>query len=234
MSVEESLQPRTVKDLDSDDQPREKAEKYGCGALSTADLLALILRTGLPGKPITDLCRDILRQNDGSLHNLERRDRRELLKIKGIGKTKAIQIEAVMEIVRRYCAETLSERPQIRVSADIDSLMRHHVANLPHEEIWIILLNRSNHVICTRKITSGSATASVFDVKAIMKNAILENAEGLILCHNHPSGNLKPSVQDDEITRQCRQAAETLQIRMLDHIIISQAGYYSYSDNLRL
>lgn len=231
---EEVSHPRTVKELDSDDQPREKAEKYGCGALSTADLWALVLRTGLPGKPITDLCRDIMRQNDGSLHALERRDRREMLKIKGIGKTKAIQIEAVMEIVRRYCAEMPTERVQIRSSVDIDRIMRHEIANLPHEEIWVVLLNRSNHVIGTKKITSGSATASVFDVKAIMKNAILENAEGLILCHNHPSGNLNPSPQDDQITRQCKQAAETLQLRMLDHVILSPAGCYSYADSSRL
>lgn len=231
---EEQQKPRTVKEFDSDDQPREKAEKYGCGALSTADLWALVLRTGLSGKPVTELCRDMMRANDGSLHNLERRDRREILQIKGIGKTKAIQIEAVMEIVRRYCDEKLSERPQIRMSADIDRLMRHRIANLPHEEVWVILLNRSNHVIRTRRITSGSATASVFDIKAIMKNAILENAEGLILCHNHPSGNLRPSVQDDDITRQCRAAADTLQLRLLDHVIISSAGYYSYSDESRL
>lgn len=226
--------PRTVKELDADDQPREKAEKHGCGALSTADLWALILRTGLPGKPITELCRDLMRENGGRLHDLERRDRREILKIKGIGKTKAIQIEAVMEIVRRYCGEELSERPCVASSADIDRLMRHRIANLDHEEIWVILLNRRNTVISVRRITSGSATASVFDVKNVMKNAILENAEGLILCHNHPSGNLRPSPQDDGITRVCREACATLEIRMLDHLIISSEGYYSYLDEGRI
>lgn len=228
------VRPKTVKELDVDDQPREKAEKYGCGSLSTADLWALILRTGLPGKPITELCRDLMRENDGRLHNLERRDRREILQIKGIGKTKAIQIEAVLEIVRRYCNEDLSERPVISCANDIDRLMRHRIANLGHEEIWVVLLNRKNAVISTRRITSGSATASVFDVKAVMKNAILENAEGLVLCHNHPSGNLRPSVQDDQITRACREACETLQLRMLDHLIIAPQGYYSYLDESRL
>ena len=138
------VRPKTVKELDVDDQPREKAEKYGCGSLSTADLWALILRTGLPGKPITELCRDLMRENDGRLHNLERRDRREILQIKGIGKTKAIQIEAVLEIVRRYCNEELSERPVISCANDIDRLMRHRIANLGHEEIWVVLLNRKN------------------------------------------------------------------------------------------
>lgn len=232
--TETASRPKTVKELDIDDQPREKAEKLGCTALSTADLWALILRTGLPGKPITDLCRDLMRENDGRLHNLERRDRREILKIKGIGKTKAIQIEAVLEIVRRYCNEELSERPVITCSRDIDKLMRHRIANLGHEEIWVILLNRKNAVTGIRRMTSGSATASVFDVKAVMKNAILENAEGIVLCHNHPSGNLRPSPEDDNITRICREACETLQLRMLDHLILGPQGYYSYLDESRL
>ena len=232
--TETASRPKTVKELDMDDQPREKAEKLGCAALSTADLWALILRTGLPGKPITDLCRDLMRENDGRLHNLERRDRREILQIKGIGKTKAIQIEAVLEIVRRYCNEELSERPVISCSRDIDKLMRHRIANLGHEEIWVILLNRKNAVTGIRRMTSGSATASVFDVKAVMKNAILENAEGIVLCHNHPSGNLRPSPQDDDITRICREACEILQLRMLDHLILGPQGYYSYLDKSRL
>lgn len=225
---------KTVKDLDRDDQPREKAEKYGCGVLSTADLWALILRTGLPGKPITELCRDLMRENNGRLHDLERRDRLEILKIKGIGKTKAIQIEAVLEIVRRYCNEELSERPIISCSTDIDRLMRHRIANLGHEEIWAIFLNRRNMVIGMRRITSGTSTESVFDVKAVIKNALLENADGLILCHNHPGGTLMPSPQDDNITRICREACKTLQLRMLDHLILSAKGYYSYLDKSRL
>lgn len=226
--------PMTVKDFDVDDQPREKALKLGVGALSTADLWALVLRTGLPGKPITELCRDLMRQNQGSIHNLERRDRRELLKIKGIGTTKAIQIEAVMEIVRRYCREELSERPRIRQSSDIDRVLRYRIANLPHEEIWVMLLNRSNHVISTERLTSGTATASVFDVKTVIKMALLENAEAIVLCHNHPSGALIPSPQDDEITRACKAAAELFRIRFLDHLIFAASGYYSYCDHGRL
>lgn len=232
-SVDDS-RPRTVKDFDTDDQPRERAEKYGCGVLPTADLFAIVLRTGLPGKPITELCRDIMRANEGSLRKLERRDRRELLKIKGIGKTKAIQIEAVMEIARRFGSETPLERTVIRSKEDIDRLMRYKIANLPHEEIWIILLDRANQVISTRRMTSGSSTATVFDVKAIIKNALLENAEGLVLCHNHPSGNLRPSAQDDDITRICRDACNMMQLRMLDHVILSNVDSYSYHDNGRL
>lgn len=226
-------QPRTVKDFDADDQPREKAEKHGCHVLSTADLLALILRTGLPGKPVTELTRDLMRDNSNLLHNLERRTRREIMAIKGIGLTKAIQIEAVMELIRRYCEEKV-ERSPIRCSKDIDHLMRHKIANLDHEEIWCVLLNRQNLVLKSLRVSSGSATASVFDVKAILKAALLENAEGLVLCHNHPSGNLRPSPQDDSITKACRDACSTMSLRLLDHLILSTQGYYSYSDEGKL
>ncbi len=224
----------TVKDMNPEDQPREKAEKHGCSVLSTPDLLALILRTGTPGSPITKLCREIMDFCGGSLHELERRDRRELLKIKGIGKTKAIQIEAVMEIVRRYSNELLTPRTPIRSSTDIDRIMRQRIGNLPHEEIWVILLNRANQVISTRRSTSGSAVASIFDIKNIVKNAVLENAQAIILCHNHPSGNLRPSRSDDEITTTCKRACELLDIKMLDHVILSSRGYYSYADECRL
>ena len=229
-----AMPAKTVKDLDPDDQPRERAIRHGCGQLPTADLWALILRTGIPGKPVTELCRDIMRENCGLIHNLERRDRRELLKIKGLGITKVIQIEAVLELMRRYSAEVPGERPIIRSSEDIDSLMRPRIANLPHEEIWIVLLNRQNSVLSMRKISSGSAVATVFDIKSIIRHAILESAEGMILCHNHPSGNLTPSREDDLITAKCKLACETMEIRMLDHLIISLQGKYSYNDMGRL
>lgn len=222
--------PKTVKDLDIDDQPREKAMKYGCESLSIADLWALILRTGLPGKPITELARDLMRENDGSLHYLERRTRSELLSIKGFGTTKAIQIEAVMELIRRYNREEHLSKPIIRVSADVYKLMKDEIANLPHEEIRILLLNRRNEVIKQIKITSGSSSASIFDLKKILKSALIENADGLVLCHNHPSGNLIPSIQDKSITIQCKTGCETVSIRMLDHIIVSTEGFYSFAD----
>lgn len=225
---------KTVKEFDIDDQPREKAEKYGCGVLSTADLLALILRVGLPGKPITELCRDIMRDNDGKLRSLERKTREEILHTKGIGLTKAIQIEAVMELIRRYNREENTDKRFIRCSADAYSVIKDEIGNLDHEEIWVILLNRRNEIIKQMRTTSGSATASVFDVKAILKSALLANAEGIIMCHNHPSGNLSPSPQDNIITQDCKKACATMSIRLLDHLIISTDGYFSYADNNNL
>lgn len=225
---------RTVKDLDTDDQPREKALKHGCGVLSTADLWALVLRTGLPGKPITELARELMRNNDGSLHRLERRTRREILDMKGIGMTKAIQIEAVMELIRRYCGETHVGNPIIRSSADAAAVMRPEIANLPMEQIWCVLLNRRNEVVKKVKLTSGSSTASIFDRKAVVKAALLENAECVILYHNHPSGNLQPSREDDNITRLLAEACKSMDLRLHDHIILSVTGYYSYADQGRL
>lgn len=232
--IEQKQIVRTVKELDPDDQPREKAEKYGCGVLSVADLWAIILRTGTPGKPITELCRDMMRDNGGRLHTLERRDRKALRQMKGIGLTKSIQIEAVMELMRRYAAEEPVMEKPIVSSKHIYDRMRYKIGNLPHEEIWVLLLNRRNMVIKEFCMSTGSTSASIFDVKKAVKHALLEDAEGIILCHNHPSGGLVPSPQDDAITRELNNACALFHIKMLDHAIITANGFYSYFDNGKL
>lgn len=224
----------TVKDLPPDDQPREKAEKYGCGVLSVPDLWALILRTGTPGNPITRLCRDMMKENNYSLHTLERRTRQELRQIKGIGNTKSIQVEAVMELIKRYCHEEIPQEECISSSQQIYKYMRHEIGNRDHEEVWILLLNRRNQVKKRVCLTKGTGVASLFDVKAAIKQALLENAEGIILCHNHPSGNTLPSIQDDNITRDLKKACDIMQLRMLDHVIVTANGFYSYHDNGKL
>ncbi|MDE6445177.1 MAG: hypothetical protein K2K64_12290, partial [Muribaculaceae bacterium] len=132
---------RTVKELDPDQQPREKAEKYGCGVLSVPELWALILRTGLTGLPITELCRNLMHQNDNSLHRLERRSRQELRSIKGIGNTKSVQVEAVMELIKRYCEEDIPLDEPITGSQQIFDRMKLKIGNLDHEEVWVLLLN---------------------------------------------------------------------------------------------
>ena len=151
----------TVKEMSPDDQPRERALKHGCKVLPTADLWAIVLRTGLPGKPITEMCRDLMRSCDNKLFNLERMERGSFMKVKGIGTTKALQIEAVMELIRRYCGETVGNRVKIGCSRDVYDVMRHEIGNLPHEEIWAIYLNRRNEIISKEKMTRGSAVASV-------------------------------------------------------------------------
>lgn len=220
-----------IKDMDKNDTPREKAEKYGCGILSTAELWALILRTGTVGMPITQLCNELMKNNDNRLTSLERRSRKELSQIKGMGKLKAIQIEAVMELIHRYNNEGKPNDPIIKCSTDIYNLMKERIGNLAHEEIWSIMLNRSNRVIKCYQASKGGSAASVFDTKMIIKQAVIENAEAMILCHNHPSGNTTPSQQDNMITAKCAKACETMDIRFLDHIIITANGYFSYKDS---
>lgn len=225
---------KTVKDLDPDQQPREKAEKYGCGVLSIPELWALILRTGTPGNPITELCRGLMHENGGSLHKLERRTRSELRNIKGIGTTKSIQVEAVMELIKRYCSEEIPVEEQIKSSTQIYHRMRHKIGNLDHEQVWIMLLNRRNQITKEYCLTTGSSVASIFDLKKAIKYALNENAEGIIMVHNHPSGGTTPSPQDDKITSDLKRACEYLDLRMLDHLIVTSNSYYSYNDNGKL
>lgn len=228
----------TIREMNEDERPQERALAHGIKSLTTAELLALILRVGQPGMPITVLCRQLMNDNGNSLLNLERRSREELMLTKGIGKTRALQIEAMMEIMRRYMRESINKAaekiPRIRSSKDIHERMRTRIANLDHEEIWVILLNQKNDIIKEFMVTSGSAVASVFDSKMIIKRALLENATGLAMCHNHPSGNLLSSPQDDQITKKLAEACKALDIRMIDHVIVTVAGYYSYSDQGRL
>lgn len=229
--------PLTIKEIDPSDRPQERAIEHGCVSLATADLWALVLRTGQPGKPVTELCREMMGSCGGSLLSLERRDRRQLMEIKGIGITKAIQIEAVMTLIGRYHNEYMSTANKdmtVRTSKDIHQYMLHRNANLPHEEVWVVLLNRRNCIIGSSRVSEGGATSSVFDIKKTIRAAILENAEGVVLCHNHPSGNLVPSSQDDTITRRFREACQAVDLRMLDHVIVTPKGFYSYNDEGRL
>lgn len=224
----------TVKDLPADLQPRERAKRFGMNSLSNSELFAIILRTGTSGYPVTDLCSDLMKINGNLLLNLERKTRGEIMEIKGIGELKALQIEAVMEIVRRYSRERIGERFQVRSPEDIYELMRPEIANLPYEEMWAIYLNRSNHVTDRIRISEGGSTGTVFDAKKILRNAIVAHAEGIALCHNHPSGNTRPSGQDDAITRHFATACRALDIRFIDHLIVTTEGYYSYNDSTSL
>lgn len=224
-----------MKDLDPIMQPREKADRFGYEALSKSELLALILRTGVPGIPITDITSRLLEANEGSLHLLMRRSEEELMKTPGMGPVKAGQVKAIMELAARYFTEeTNPQRVKIKDSKDIYNLMRFQLANLNKEEVWLITLNRAHYVIGRHRLTIGSSVASVFDLKAALKKAVLDEASSLALCHNHPSGNLLPSPQDDAITRALKNAAATMEFNLIDHLIISIEGYYSYADQGRL
>ena len=224
----------TVKEFAEDDQPRERALKYGVESLATADLFALILRTGTPGVPVTDMCRRLMRANDDRLLYLERQTLHEICNVEGIGPAKALQVLAVMEIVRRYNRETLGERPRITAPDSVYKIMRHEIGNINHEEIWAIWLNRGNYVTGKYRLTSGGTTATVFDQKKLLKEALLSGADGVVLCHNHPSGNLRRSPQDDNITTRFNAACKQIELRFVDHVIVTADGFFSYSTETSL
>lgn len=224
----------TVKEQMPDERPREKALAYGIESLSNSELLAIILRTGLPHRPITRITSDLMRENDNLLTRLERRSRKELMQIPGLGEVKAQQVEAIMELIRRYVNEEIPKKTPLSNSSLIYKLMRNDMGNEDHEEIWALYLDRRNCLITKKRITSGNSTASIYDPRPILKHALFENAESIVLCHNHPSGNLRPSPQDDQITRSLRDACKTMNLKMLDHVIVTVSGYYSYADNGRL
>lgn len=235
--AESSDKVLTVKDFDPNDRPREKAAKYGYHTLTKAELLALILRTGMPGMPITEICRNLLESNSGSLHLLTRRSVKEIQNVPGMGPVKAGQVKAIMELIQRFYDEETNESDKpfiIKRSNDIYDLMRFQLSNLNKEEIWILTLNQRNQVIGKYRLTRGSAIASVFDLNGALKLAILDESRSLIMLHNHPSGSTRPSPQDDSITHSLKKASEAIGIRLLDHLIISYEGYYSYSDEGRL
>jgi DNA repair protein RadC len=226
---------RRMKDFDPSEQPREKALAHGCRVLTIPELLALILRVGVTGMPIIDMCKELIDSNGGSLHMLARRTLPELQQTPGMGATKALQVQAIMELARRYYAEVEATNPKIiRSSRDIHEVMRFENANSPQEQIWLLTLSRRNAIIAKHHLTTGSAVASIFDIKRALKLALLDEANSIILCHNHPSGNLQPSPQDDRITQALKSAAAVMELTMLDHVIVSAEGYYSYADKGRL
>lgn len=215
--------------------PIEKAEKYGIEALVPSELLAIILRTGQPGFPVTELTAELMKRNDNRLKMLERRSRQELMELPGIGRVKAFQIEAVLEIMRRYNLEKFGDRPVIRTSRDIFLYMKDKASKLPIEKIWLLLLTRGNAVIDCKEMSSGGTTASVFDIKTILRQVLLTpGIDSLAMIHNHPSGSLRPSPQDDSITRMLCQGCGYIGIRVIDHVIVTQDDFYSYADTGRL
>lgn len=215
--------------------PMEKAEQYGMKSLDTYELLAIILRVGQQGFPILELTAELMNRNEGKLKVLERRTREELMELPGIGPVKAFQIEAVLEIMRRYNLEKLGDRFIIRSASDVFNYMQPEAAPLLTEHIWILVLNRKNAILERRLVSSGGTSATVFDLKNILRQILMiPGIESIVMVHNHPSGNLKPSPQDDQITRDLSAGCKFIGIRMLDHVIVTQDGFYSYNENGKL
>ena len=225
-----------IKNLGEDDKPREKALAQGIRALSDAELVAIIFGGGLPGMSVVDMARGILRDCDGRVDRLASLTMDEMMgKYKGVGPAKAVSLAAAFELGRRNREQaSLHEDPQIRSSADVVRLMQPVLESLEYEEFWVLMLSRSNRVRYRRCISQGGTASTVVDVKLLLKRALDCLAEGIILVHNHPSGNPSPSGQDDSLTRRIKEGAALLDIRVLDHVIIARGDSYSYMDNGRL
>jgi DNA repair protein RadC len=219
-----------IKDWALEDRPREKLLAKGITSLSNAELLAILIRSGGPDTSAVELARQILKQAGNNLQELGRRSVNDLVRHNGMGPVKAITIIAALELGRRRKKSDLQEKLRISGSQDVFSLFQPLIGDLAHEEFWILLTNRSNRVIDNVRISQGGISGTVIDVRLILKNALDRLASSLILCHNHPSGNLKPSDADIKITSKIADASKTMDIQLLDHIIIADNSYFSFSD----
>jgi DNA repair protein RadC len=220
----------SIKEWSADDRPREKLLAKGIVALSDAELIAIIIGSGTKEESAVDVSKKILNLVANNLNELGKLSVAELKKIKGIGEVKAISIVAALELGRRRKISEIAERTKITSSNDIYQLIHPLLADLPHEEFWVILLNRSNKIIDKQKISQGGISGTVTDVRIILKLAIEKFATSLILCHNHPSGNNKPSDADIIITKKIKESGILMDITLLDHLIITDGNYYSFAD----
>lgn len=220
----------SIKRWAEEDRPREKMLLKGKANLSDAELLAILLGSGSRTESAVALAKRILHSYDNNLNNLGKASVAELTRFKGIGEAKGIAMAAVMELGRRRQLSSVSDRLQIRSSLDAHKCIAPLLQDLPHEEFWILLLNRSNKVISRQRISIGGVSGTVVDAKIIFKKALDLLACSIILCHNHPSGSLKPSQADIDITRKLKKAGEVLEVAVLDHLIISENGFYSFAD----
>lgn len=220
----------SIKNWSQDDQPREKLLNKGKAALSDAELVAILIGSGNRQESAVDLCKRILASTDNNLSALGKLSIKQLMEFKGIGEAKAITIVAALELGRRRRGEEALEQKKITSSESVFELMQPVIGELPHEEFWIIYVNNSNKVIQKNQLSKGGITGTLVDVRLALKTAIEVGAVGLILVHNHPSGTLKPSEADKQITQKLKVAGQSLDINVLDHLIITEKSYFSFAD----
>lgn len=220
----------SLKFLAEDDRPREKFLLKGKNALSDAELLAIIMASGNREESAVELARKILAQVGNNWHQLSLMTIPDLMKFNGVGTAKAIAIACALEIGRRRSAQEVPEKIQIKKSADMFKILQPFLGDLTTEEFWVIFLNQNNRMISKARLTSGGINQSVVDIRVLFKSALEHFATGIIIAHNHPSGNLKPSNEDLKITKQVAEAGALLNITLLDHLIITQNSYLSFAD----
>lgn len=224
---------RAIKNLATDERPREKALANGLASLTTAELIALLIGSGTQGESVVDLCQRILNSYDNKLSKLARASISEVSQFKGIGPAKSITIMAALELSRRYYNEQDDNEPKaLTDSQAVFDYIRWNF-ELNHEEFWIITLNRAKLATGKHRISQGGTSSTVVDMKMVMKTAVEHLADAIIAVHNHPSGSRRPSPEDDALTSRLRNACALMGIEFVDHIIVAGRGYYSYADNGR-
>lgn len=225
-----SLNSFSIKHWSEDDRPREKLIHKGKSSLSDAELLAILIGSGNREESAVELCKRILHTSENSLHKLAKTNLKQLQEFKGIGEAKAISIMAALELGNRRGAEPMEKLNKITSSKDVFSIMHPFIGDLDHEQFWVLMLNNSNKVIYKFPLSKGGITATMVDTRLVFKSALAQGATALILAHNHPSGTLQPSQADKTITQKIKKAGELLDIKVLDHIIVTEKTYFSFAD----
>jgi len=220
----------SIKNWSQDDQPREKLRDKGKLTLSDAELVAILIGSGNRNESAVDLCKRILASVDNNLNALGKVSLKHLMEFNGIGEAKAITITAALELGRRRKFEDAVKQEKITSSRDVYDIMQPVLGELSHEEFWVIYLNNSNKVLQKQQLSKGGITGTLVDVRLVLKQALEVGATALILCHNHPSGTLKASEADKKITQNLKTAGLSLDIKVLDHIIVTEKAYFSFAD----
>lgn len=231
---EQQPQSFNIKQWKESDRPREKLMEQGRRSLTDYELLAILIGHGNREENAVELCRRILSSVNNDLVQLSRLGYEDLMHFKGIGEAKAVSIVAAMELGRRRQKSKVSDRQSLTSSRQVYQYLRPFLEDLNHEEFWVLLLDRRNNVLGQKRISSGGVAGTIVDAKMIFKPALERYASHIILAHNHPSGSLNPSIQDVNLTEKLKNAGGYLDIKVLDHLIITAHGYYSFSDEGRL
>ncbi|WP_416438644.1 RadC family protein [Phnomibacter sp. MR] len=230
--MENFNKPHTpIKQWAADDKPREKMLARGADALSATELLAILINNGTRSKSAIDLARELLQQGSNSLSSLAKMSLKDLQKVKGVGPAKAVAIKAALQLGILLEEEALNQLPVLRSSKDIAVYLRKRLQHESRESFIVVYLNKANRVLATEVVSTGGVTGTIADPKIIFKRALELQASHLILSHNHPSGNLRPSEADRKLTDKIKQAARLIDMEVIDHIIVSDQGYYSFADS---
>ncbi len=232
--MEAKLENFTIKHWNVNDRPREKMALKGKNTLSDAELIAILIRTGSQSESAVSLSKKILAFCNHNLCDLAQLSIEQLSNFKGIGEAKAITILTGLELGRRARFDNGTKKGNIKSSKDVFELVQPRLGGLQHEEFWVLYLNNSNKVLYQLQLSKGGLTGTVVDVRLLLKKALDLLATGLILCHNHPSGNTSPSKADKNITKKLQLAAATLDIKVMDHLIIGENTYFSFADEMLL